>query len=82
MIQYTTGDEPAPDSAERKGWAIKDGHLQFDGSDLIACPNSIDGAWSIWAPAGVADPAGNTGCVGIAARVERIMNPNACLYTS
>ncbi|KAJ5538870.1 hypothetical protein N7494_008349 [Penicillium frequentans] len=80
-IGYTTGAQPAPKNAERQGWATKDGHLQFAGNDLIACPNSIDGAWSIWADAGVANPAGNSNCVGIAARVESTSNPNGCVYT-
>ncbi|RHZ47228.1 cell wall protein PhiA [Aspergillus thermomutatus] len=80
-IGYTTGAQPAPRNAERTGWAINDGHLQFAGNDLIACPNSIDGAWSIWASAGVANPAGNENCVGIAARVEETSNPNSCVYT-
>lgn len=72
---------PPPKNSERTGWAINDkNHLQFDGNDLIACPNSIDGAWSIWA-SGVANPAGNKNCTGIAARVEETKNPNACKYT-
>ncbi|KAJ5087112.1 hypothetical protein NUU61_008419 [Penicillium alfredii] len=80
-IGYTTGAQPTPKNSERKGWAIKEDHIQFAGNDLIACPNSIDGAWSIWASAGVANPAGNKDCVGIAARVEKTSNPNGCLYT-
>ncbi|OJJ96037.1 hypothetical protein ASPACDRAFT_81717 [Aspergillus aculeatus ATCC 16872] len=81
-IGYTTGAQPAPKNAERQGWSIdKNNHLQFGGSDLIACPKSIDGAWSIWASAGVSNPAGNSDCVGIAARVETTTNPNGCLYT-
>ncbi|CAI7676272.1 unnamed protein product [Penicillium pancosmium] len=80
-IGYTTGAQPAPKNSERKGWALKDGHLQFAGNDLIACPNSIDGAWSIWASAGVSNPAGNKDCVGIAARIAKTSNPNGCLYT-
>ncbi|KAJ5374436.1 hypothetical protein N7517_006442 [Penicillium concentricum] len=80
-IGYTTGAQPAPKNAERKGWTQKDGHLQFAGNDLIACPNSIDGAWSIWASAGVSNPAGNSDCVGIAARVVETSKPNGCSYT-
>ncbi|KAL5356159.1 hypothetical protein BJX96DRAFT_142386 [Aspergillus floccosus] len=81
-IGYTTGAQPTPRNAERKGWAIDaNNHLQFDGSDLIACPNSIDGAWSIWANAGVSNPGWNKDCVSIAARVEKTSNPNGCLYT-
>ncbi|KAB8264742.1 hypothetical protein BDV32DRAFT_117448 [Aspergillus pseudonomiae] len=75
-IGYTVGVEPAPKNAERKGWAIKDGHLQFDGSDLIACP-AADG-YSIWANAGVANPAGNKDCVGIAARIMETKTPKPC----
>lgn len=81
-IGYTTGAQPAPKNSERTGWAIdQNNHLQFAGSDMIACPNSIDGAWSIWASAGVANPAGNKDCTGIAARVEETTNPNGCKYT-
>ncbi|KAF7117631.1 hypothetical protein CNMCM5793_006723 [Aspergillus hiratsukae] len=81
-IGYTTGAQPGPRNGERTGWAINDqNHLQFKGKDLIACPNSIDGAWSIWADAGVANPAGNKDCVSIAARVEETSNPNSCVYT-
>jgi hypothetical protein len=80
-IGYTTGAQPAPKNSERKGWALKDGHLQFAGNDLIACPNSIDGAWSIWASAGVSNPGGNKDCIGIAARIEKTSNPNGCVYT-
>ncbi|PYH42971.1 cell wall protein PhiA [Aspergillus saccharolyticus JOP 1030-1] len=80
-IGYTTGAQPAPQNAERQGWAIdSNNHLQFAGNDLTACPNSIDGAWSIWA-AGVTNPAGNSDCVGIAARVEKTSDPNGCKYT-
>lgn len=60
---------------------MKDGHLQFSGHDLIACPNSIDGAWSIWASAGIDNPAGNQDCISIAARVMETSNPNGCKYT-
>ncbi|KAK1141912.1 hypothetical protein N8T08_008425 [Aspergillus melleus] len=80
-IGYTTGAQPTPRNGEREGWAVKNGHLEFDGSSLIACPNSIDGAWSIWASAGNDNPAGNKDCVGIAARVIPTSNPNGCHYT-
>ncbi|KAL4891450.1 hypothetical protein BDV59DRAFT_182683 [Aspergillus ambiguus] len=81
-IGYTTGAQPAPRNSERQGWAIDDdNHLQFGGHDLIACPNSIEGAWSIWADAGVVNPGWNKDCVSIAARVEKTNNPNGCVYT-
>ncbi|PWY93862.1 hypothetical protein BO94DRAFT_612408 [Aspergillus sclerotioniger CBS 115572] len=80
VIQYTTGAQPA--SGARGGWAIdSNNHLQYNGKDLIACPNSIDGAWSIWADADVENPGGNKDCVGIAARIEKTTNPNGCVYT-
>ncbi|OJJ31282.1 hypothetical protein ASPWEDRAFT_45238 [Aspergillus wentii DTO 134E9] len=81
-IGYTTGAQPTPRNSERQGWAIDaNNHLQFAGKNLIACPNSIDGAYSIWASAGTNTPGYNKGCVGIAARVEQAKNPNACQYT-
>lgn len=75
-IGYTVGVEPAPKNAERKGWAIKDGHLEFDGSSLIACPGA-DG-YSIWASSGVANPGGNKDCIGIAAHVVGTKEPKPC----
>ncbi|KAL4981666.1 hypothetical protein BDW68DRAFT_172034 [Aspergillus falconensis] len=84
VIGYTTGDDASgPRNGERTGWTIdENNHLLFDGSSPIACPNSIDGAYSIWASAGVANPAGNQNCVGIAARVEKTETPVACTYSS
>ncbi|KAE8353169.1 hypothetical protein BDV28DRAFT_112222 [Aspergillus coremiiformis] len=79
LIGYTVGVQPAPKNTERKGWAIKDTHLQFDGSDLIACATA-DG-YKIWASAGVAAPGGYTDCVSIAARVVEIAEPVACWAT-
>ncbi|OJJ54844.1 hypothetical protein ASPSYDRAFT_35513 [Aspergillus sydowii CBS 593.65] len=81
-LGYTTGDESGPRNGERTGWAIDNSnHLQFDGSSLIACPNSIGGAYSIWVSAGVANPGGNENCVGIAARVEKTEKPVPCTYS-
>ncbi|KAI9375041.1 cell wall protein PhiA [Aspergillus egyptiacus] len=82
-IGYTTGDVDGPRNGERTGWAVNEAnHLQFDGSDLIACPNSIDGAYSIWASAGIANPGYNKDCVGIAARVMKSTEPVKCTYSS
>ncbi|KAJ5454866.1 uncharacterized protein N7458_005822 [Penicillium daleae] len=81
IYQYTTGAQPAPKNADRDGWKIKDGHLQFAGNVLIACPNSIDNSWSIWVSAGVSNLGGNTDCVGIAVRVVETSNSSGCLYT-
>ncbi|KAA8642778.1 hypothetical protein EYZ11_002924 [Aspergillus tanneri] len=80
-IGYTTGAQQTPRNSERKGWAIKDGHLEFDGKSLIACPNSIDGAYSIWVSVGIENPGYNKDCIGIAGRVEPTSNPNGCRYT-
>ncbi|CAG9986868.1 unnamed protein product [Clonostachys byssicola] len=81
-IGYTTGAEPAPRNAEREGWVINaDGNLQFNGTDLTACPNSIDGAWSIWL-SGASNPGGNEGCLGFSARAGKVEKPNDCQYTS
>ncbi|RDW58649.1 cell wall protein PhiA [Coleophoma cylindrospora] len=79
---YTTGAQGAPHNAERIGWAITNGDLTFDNSTLIACPNSIEGAWSIWVDAGIANPASNTNCTGITARAVETTTPVGCLYTS
>ncbi|KAL4922116.1 hypothetical protein BDW62DRAFT_172960 [Aspergillus aurantiobrunneus] len=82
-VGYTSGDLSPPRNGELTGWAInKDNHLQFDGKDLLACPGSIGGAYSIWAPAGIDNPAGNKNCVGVAARVEKTQNPQSCTYSS
>ncbi|KAH6651969.1 hypothetical protein BKA67DRAFT_343142 [Truncatella angustata] len=80
---YTTGAQPAPRNGERTTFAIDQyGDLTLNGSGFIACPNSIDGAWSVWADAGVANPAGNSDCLGISVRaVEIAGTPNSCVYT-
>ncbi|KAL4779246.1 hypothetical protein BJX76DRAFT_97325 [Aspergillus varians] len=80
-IGYTSG-ESTPRNAEVSGWAIKNNYLEFDGSGLIACPNSIGGAYSIWLSAGIDNPAGNSDCVGIAGRVEKAEKPVRCTYTA
>ncbi|CAG7915779.1 unnamed protein product [Penicillium olsonii] len=81
-LGYTTGAEGGSRNAEREGWAIEGGNLQFSGSDLIACPKSVGDSWSLWVSAGVSSPGGNSDCVGITARVQEAPNPNACTYTS
>ncbi|GAP83025.1 putative cell wall protein [Rosellinia necatrix] len=82
-LGYTTGAEPAPRNAERAGFAVgADGALTLAGAGFLACPDSVDGAWSVWVDAGVANPAGNTGCLGFSARAVKVEGtPNSCLYT-
>jgi hypothetical protein len=80
---YTTGTEPPPRNAEQTGWVLDEANnLSLNGTGLIACPNSIDGAWSVWVYAGIDQPAGNSDCVGFSARAVQIDEPNSCLYTS
>lgn len=80
---YTTGTEPPPRNAEETGWVLDEANnLSLNGTGLIACPNSIDGAWSVWVYAGIDQPAGNSDCVGFSARAVQIDEPNSCLYTS
>jgi hypothetical protein len=81
-IGYVTGAQPTPRNGEREGWEIDEtGNLHFDGSDLIGCPNSIDGAWSVWL-GGVTNPGGNQDCLGFSARTVEIEDPNDCNYSS
>ncbi|KAI0869893.1 hypothetical protein GGS24DRAFT_136696 [Hypoxylon argillaceum] len=82
-LGYTTGAQPAPKNGERTAFTIDEaGDLSFNGAGFIACPNSIDGAWSVWVDAGVAEPAGNSGCLGLSARATKIADAaNSCLYT-
>lgn len=84
ILQYSTtpgGYLPGKNS-ETTGWKIDEsGDLTFDGDGLIACPNSIDGAWSVWTSAGVANPGGNSDCVGINARAVASNSADTCTYT-
>ncbi|KAL5318847.1 hypothetical protein ACEPPN_013914 [Leptodophora sp. 'Broadleaf-Isolate-01'] len=82
-LGYTTGAQPAPRNAERTGWEIRDGYLYFNEAGLIACPNSIDGAWSVWVSAGIENPAGNSNCTAFAPKVVEIVEGSqvGCLYT-
>lgn len=82
-LGYTTGAQPAPRNAERTGWAVDGfGDLTLDGAGFIACPNSIEGSWSVWVSAGVSQPAGNSDCLGVSVRAVQVTEPNGCLYTS
>lgn len=83
-LGFTTGAEPAPKNGERTKFAIdENSDLTFNGAGFIACPNSIDGAWSVWVSTDVANPAGNKDCIGFTARASKIdAAPNSCTYTS
>ncbi|KAI0439584.1 hypothetical protein F4803DRAFT_530389 [Xylaria telfairii] len=82
-LGYTTGAQPGPRNSERTAFSIDEfGDLSFNGAGFIACPNSIDGAWSVWVDAGVTNPGGNSNCLGLAARAAKIEEgANSCSYT-
>ncbi|GKT40996.1 cell wall protein phiA [Colletotrichum spaethianum] len=81
-LGYTTGAQPAPRNGERTGFTIdRYGDLTLKGSSFVACPDSIEGSWSVWVSAGIANPAGNTGCLGVSARAVEVAQPDSCTYT-
>ena len=81
-LGFTTGAQPTPRNAERDGFELDAfDDLTFNGAGFLACPNSIDGAYSVWVSAGVNNPAGNSDCVGISARAMEVDEPNSCRYT-
>ncbi|KAI0205304.1 hypothetical protein F4808DRAFT_280185 [Astrocystis sublimbata] len=82
-LGYTTGAQPAPRNGERTKWEIDQyGDLTFNGAGFIACPDSIDGAWSVWVDAGVVNPGGNKDCLGFSARtVKSAETANSCDYS-
>ncbi|KAI5293818.1 hypothetical protein KEM52_005170 [Ascosphaera acerosa] len=80
IMGYTTGAQPPPRNAERKGWSIDENdHLLFGGNSFMACPGT-DG-WNLWADTGNPKPGYQDDCVGIAARVLPNDNPVSCLYS-
>ncbi|KAK1962367.1 cell wall protein PhiA [Colletotrichum sublineola] len=82
-LGYTTGAQPMVRNGERTGWTIdKEDYVSLQGSKFIACPNSIEGSWSVWVDAGIANPGWNKGCVPISARAVDIPNPVACEYSA
>lgn len=79
---YITGDESPPRNAELDAWEVDEyGDLTFNGSSLIACPNSIEGSWSVWVSVGASQPARNEGCLGFSARAVDVANPVSCVYS-
>ncbi|RYO76345.1 hypothetical protein DL762_009810 [Monosporascus cannonballus] len=82
-LGYITGAQPPPRNAEMDGWVVDEsGNLSLDGAGFLACPDSIEGSWSLWIGAGVAQPGGNSGCLGISARVVEAAKPISCYYTA
>ncbi|QPH12637.1 hypothetical protein C2857_004891 [Epichloe festucae Fl1] len=80
VIGYVDAGHDFPRNSEADGWSISNGALLFDGTGLQACPNSIDGAWSVWLK-GVHNPGGNEGCLGFDARVSPNEKPVSCQYS-
>lgn len=85
VLQYATspgGYQPGRNS-ETTGWQIDEaGNLNFKGASFIACPSSIDEAWSVWVSAGVVNPGGSSGCLSFNARaIPGAASDNTCTYT-
>ncbi|CAG9992760.1 unnamed protein product [Clonostachys byssicola] len=81
---YITGDEGKPRNGELTTWAIDENdNLSLNGAGWLACPNSIDGAWSVWVNAGTDKPGFNEGCLGFSARTVPLDDNFAvkCDYT-
>lgn len=77
---YTVGvATPPPKNSERGPFTITDGHLQFDGSDFLACSGYDNGAYEIFVDVGIEHPAGNN-CTAIAAKVLETKTPIGCQY--
>ncbi|RYP71126.1 hypothetical protein DL771_005060 [Monosporascus sp. 5C6A] len=81
-VGYITGAQSPPRNAELDGWVVDEsGNLSLDGAGFIACPDIIEGSWSLWIDAGVAQPGGSSGCLGISARAVESTKPISCQYT-
>lgn len=84
-IGYISKGQHPPRNSELKGWTSeKNGdydYLQFDGASLLACPAATKGAYSVWLSAGVENPGGNKGCLGLSAMVQPDDKPVSCKYT-
>lgn len=83
ILEYSTspGGYQGSANSETTGWTVDDsGDLTFDGSGFIACPGSIDNAWSVWVDAGSSNPGGNENCLGISARTVPATSDVTCTY--
>ncbi|KAJ2903875.1 hypothetical protein MKZ38_009258 [Zalerion maritima] len=80
---YMGGNDTAGTRWETTGFELDETNdLTLNGAEFLACPNSIDSAWSVWMNAGVENPAGNEGCLGIMARAVKATDPVMCEYTT
>ena len=82
-VGYISGVQGLPRNAEREGWEVDEtGNLSFNGAGLLACPSTIEGAYTIWVDAGVTAPGGSEGCLGFSGRTIEVAEPDMCTYTN
>lgn len=84
MIGYLFPGQAAPLEAEFEGWNVnQDDILQFKGKNLKACPNSIEGSWSVWFDTGAAQPGGNSACLAFSGKIVPLEKTKAvsCTYS-
>lgn len=80
IMRYTTGDQPFSRNGERGPFSISElGYLEFAGEPFQACPLS-NGGFYVWL-SGQTNPGGNSNCIPMAARVDKVENPVKCQYT-
>lgn len=80
-IGYITGDEGLGRYWETEGWALGDGGLKFKDTGIQACPNSIDGGWSLWLQ-GVQKPGWNENCTAVNTKPVATENAIGCRYST
>ncbi|RGP64021.1 hypothetical protein FLONG3_9720 [Fusarium longipes] len=83
---YTTGAQPIPKNAQRKGWKIdKDGILTCDGANFVACPNGDNlekTSWSVWVYNSIDNPGGNKNCIPFSVKAAKVEKPVGCMYSA
>ncbi|KAF5677561.1 cell wall protein [Fusarium heterosporum] len=83
---FTTGAQPAPKNASRKGWKLdKDGLLTCDGASFVACPNGDNletTSWSVWVYNSIDNPGGNKNCLPFSVKAAEVKKPVACMYSA
>ncbi|KAL6916508.1 hypothetical protein ACHAP8_007070 [Fusarium lateritium] len=83
---YTTGAQPIPKNAQRKGWKIdKDGFLTCNGASFVACPNGNNlekTSWSVWVYNSISNPGGNKNCLPFTVKAAKVEKPVACTYSA
>ncbi|KAL6870183.1 hypothetical protein ACO1O0_001521 [Amphichorda felina] len=84
-VGYLSDDEQPPRYGELEGWGtVKRGdfdYLNFQGSELIACPGSLHNSWSVWLNVNITNPGGNDGCLGMSSMVQLNEKPVSCQYS-